>query len=760
MSSPSKRREMDVMKLMMSDYVVDTPNDKLNEFSVEFHGPKESVYEGGVWKVRVELPDAYPYKSPSIGFVNKIFHPNVDELSGSVCLDVINQAWSPMFDLLNIFEVFLPQLLLYPNPSDPLNGDAASLMMKDKKQYEEKVKGQYCERYAKNNGKSAAEEDESGEEDISDGQYTSSDDEIPGAKTEDESVIQALVTFMDNLVPGNISNTPNWGWNTSSDPCTSKWVGVICDKDNTTVKNIVLEKLTLSGILDIESVCKVNNLLVLSLNFNNITGNVGPEITNCKKLTHLYLSGNRFSGNIPDSITELPNVKRIVISNNEFSNALPDFSKTTSLLTFLAQNNQLTGPLPRFNYNQLQDFNVANNNFNGPVPDDTGRFDANSFAGNPQLCGNKLSIPCPVKKKKKKSKFRDFVFYCGYVILGFIVVGLIALLVFKKMKKHEDVKSDSPKKTESDSGRSSGSRNSRPRSEFSVTSAESGGPSTSMVVLSSPIVNGLKFEDLLRAPAELIGRGKHGSLYKVRPDGGGPIVVKRIKDWKISRDEFKKRMMRIDGVKHPNVLPVVAYYSSKQEKLLVYEYQHNGSLFRLLHGSQNGQMFDWGSRLSLASSIATALAFMHQELQADLIPHGNLKSSNILLKNDMEPCISEYGLRPTDHQTNDHTTTTTFKIDVYGFGVVLLELLTGKPVQDNGSDLAKWVSSVVKEEWTVEVFDKPLIIEGASEERMVGLLQVALKCVNTSMPPSMAEVAAMISSLKEEEERSMTSSDP
>ncbi|GKD03184.1 ubiquitin-conjugating enzyme E2-23 kDa-like protein [Tanacetum coccineum] len=180
MSSPSKRREMDVMKLMMSDYVVDTPNDKLNEFSVEFHGPKESVYEGGVWKVRVELPDAYPYKSPSIGFVNKIFHPNVDELSGSVCLDVINQAWSPMFDLLNIFEVFLPQLLLYPNPSDPLNGDAASLMMKDKKQYEEKVKGQYCERYAKNNGKSAAEEDESGEEDISDGQYTSSDDEIPG----------------------------------------------------------------------------------------------------------------------------------------------------------------------------------------------------------------------------------------------------------------------------------------------------------------------------------------------------------------------------------------------------------------------------------------------------------------------------------------------------------------------------------------------------------------------------------------------------
>ncbi|RAL47142.1 hypothetical protein DM860_014036 [Cuscuta australis] len=141
MSSPSKRRDMDVMKLMMNDYTVETKDDEINNFVVEFHGPKESLYEGGVWKVRVELPDAYPYKSPSIGFINKIYHPNVDELSGSVCLDVINQTWSPMFDLLNIFEVFLPQLLLYPNPSDPLNGDAASLMMKDKKQYDQKVKG-------------------------------------------------------------------------------------------------------------------------------------------------------------------------------------------------------------------------------------------------------------------------------------------------------------------------------------------------------------------------------------------------------------------------------------------------------------------------------------------------------------------------------------------------------------------------------------------------------------------------------------------
>lgn len=89
--------------------------------------------------MRVTLPDMYPYKSPSIGFLNRIYHPNIDEASGSVCLDVINQTWSPMYDLINIFEIFLPQLLLYPNPTDPLNPEAAQMQLKYEKKYIEKI---------------------------------------------------------------------------------------------------------------------------------------------------------------------------------------------------------------------------------------------------------------------------------------------------------------------------------------------------------------------------------------------------------------------------------------------------------------------------------------------------------------------------------------------------------------------------------------------------------------------------------------------
>lgn len=155
----NKRRDMDVKKLIMSSYEVHIPDEScLSDFFVKFHGPKETCYEGGVWNVHVILPSEYPYKSPSIGFNNRLFHPNVDERSGSVCLDVINQTWSPMFDLVNIFDVFLPQLLRYPNASDPLNSEAAALLLENEEGYNCKVR-EYVQKYA-SSGQSRKSEDD------------------------------------------------------------------------------------------------------------------------------------------------------------------------------------------------------------------------------------------------------------------------------------------------------------------------------------------------------------------------------------------------------------------------------------------------------------------------------------------------------------------------------------------------------------------------------------------------------------------------
>ena len=145
----NKRKIIDKKKILLAGFEIEeSETENPNEFYItNFLGPKDSLYEGGTWKLHIELPENYPYKSPSIGFVNKIYHPNIDERSGTICLDVINQTWSPSFELKNIFEEFLPQLLLYPNASDPLNQEAAEMYLMHKKNYEEKVK-KYVELYA------------------------------------------------------------------------------------------------------------------------------------------------------------------------------------------------------------------------------------------------------------------------------------------------------------------------------------------------------------------------------------------------------------------------------------------------------------------------------------------------------------------------------------------------------------------------------------------------------------------------------------
>jgi len=183
MSSPRRRIETDVMKLLMSDYEVTLVNDNMSEFFVRFKGPEETPFKGGTWKIHVELPDQYPYKSPSIGFQNRIFHPNIDEMSGSVCLDVINQTWSPMYDMINIFEVFLPQLLRYPNPTDPLNGEAAALLMREPKMYEAKVR-EYVEKYATKDAIEDGDDDDDEEDEMSSVGSFDDDDDQPAGQME------------------------------------------------------------------------------------------------------------------------------------------------------------------------------------------------------------------------------------------------------------------------------------------------------------------------------------------------------------------------------------------------------------------------------------------------------------------------------------------------------------------------------------------------------------------------------------------------
>lgn len=291
---------------------------------------------------------------------------------------------------------------------------------------------------------------------------------------------------------------------------------------------------------------------------------------------------------------------------------------------------------------------------------------------------------------------------------------------------------------------------------------------------------GKKFEleDLLRASAEMLGKGVFGTVYKAVLDDGSVVAVKRLKEAQVGgKKEFEQLMEVLGRLRNPNLVSLKAYYFARDEKLLVFDYLPNGSLFWLLHGNRGpGRTpLDWTTRLKIAAGAARGVAFIHNSCKALKLIHGNIKSTNILIDKAGNACVSDFGLSsfaPTsvNPRSNGYRAPESLdgrklnqKADVYSFGVLLLELLTGKyPSVVEGSgpygtvgvggvvDLPRWVQSVVREEWTAEVFDLELMRYKDIEEEMVGLLQIAMACTSASpeQRPRMGQVVKMIEEIR------------
>ncbi|XP_062197723.1 leucine-rich repeat receptor-like protein kinase PXC1 [Phragmites australis] len=292
-----------------------------------------------------------------------------------------------------------------------------------------------------------------------------------------------------------------------------------------------------------------------------------------------------------------------------------------------------------------------------------------------------------------------------------------------------------------------------------------------------------ELEELLRASAEMVGRGSLGTVYRAVLGDGRMVAVKRLRDTNpCPREEFHRYMDLIGRLRHPHLVPLRSFYYAKQEKLLIYDYLPSGNLHDCLHGHQmSGESpLDWTTRVRLLLGAARGLACIHREYRMSSVPHGNIKSSNVLLDKDGAARVADFGLalllspahaiaRLGGYMAPEQSDNKRLsqEADVYSFGVLVLEALTGKvpaqhlqplpdaDVQMRGKksvaavSLPEWVRSVVREEWTAEVFDVELLRYRNIEEEMVAMLHVALACVaqQPEQRPSMADVVRMIESV-------------
>jgi Leucine-rich repeat (LRR) protein len=494
---------------------------------------------------------------------------------------------------------------------------------------------------------------------------------------------------------------------------------------------------------------------VLNLCNNSLTGIIPQGIGQLKVLNVLNFSTNSLSGEIPQQICNLTNLQTLDLSNNQLTGGLPS---ALSNLHFLSW------------------FNVSNNDLEGPVPSG-GQFNTftnSSYIGNSKLCGPMLSVHCGsveeppdvMKKRHKKTVLAVSlsVFFGGFAIL--FSLGRLILSI-RSTKSADRNKSSNNRDTETTSFNSV-SEHLRDMIKGSILV---------MVPRGKGQPNNLTFNDILKATnnfdqQNIIGCGGNGLVYKAELPCGSKLAIKKLNgEMCLMEREFTAEVEALSMAQHENLVPLWGYCIQGNSRLLIYSFMENGSLDDWLHNKDNADSFlDWPTRLKIAKGAGRGLSYIHNTCNPNIV-HRDVKSSNILLDREFNAYVADFGLARLILPYNTHVTTelvgtlgyippeygqawvATLRGDIYSFGVVLLELLTGKrPVQvlTKSKELVQWVREMRSQGKDIEVLDPALRGRG-HDEQMLNVLEVACKCINHNpgLRPTIQEVVYCLETIVE-----------
>ncbi|KAL1361087.1 hypothetical protein HN51_006458 [Arachis hypogaea] len=372
------------------------------------------------------------------------------------------------------------------------------------------------------------------------------------------------------------------------------------------------------------------------------------------------------------------------------------------------------------------------------------------------------------------------------VIAGFFVLSLLVMALWfsKKKKKGKGPKAGYTLPSPFTSSHNSGTLFLRPQSPANYLGSGSGSdfvysPSDPGAVSSSR--SWFTYEELIQAtdgfsPKNLLGEGGFGAVYKGMLFDGRVVAVKQLKvGGGQGEREFRAEVEIISRVHHRHLVSLVGYCISEHQRLLVYDYVANNTLHYHLHG-ENRPVLDWPTRVKVGAGAARGIAYLHEDCHPRII-HRDIKSSNILLDNNFEAQVSDFGLAKLALDSNTHVTTRvmgtfgymapeyatsgklTEKSDVYSFGVVLLELITGrKPVdvsQPIGDEsLVEWARPLLIEALDnedLEILVDPRLEKNYNRDEMFRMIEAAAACVRHSAikRPRMSQVVRALDSLDE-----------